>query len=123
MKMFSNRSWVGGAALLLVTFPGAAQKTPDRAHESGRFDPSTFVAIYEEIGKKKSRVKLYTPPNDTRILSADHESTIIFDLTKALSKESGGDVGLNNVYIRAELKTAKGSSPVEVVGYSLIGES
>jgi len=32
----------------------------------------------------------------------------------------GGDVGLNNVYIRAELKTAKGSSPVEVVGYSLI---
>src|SRR5258708_6627283 len=103
MKLSQLSGFSISAALLLTALPCFSQKISNARKKTIGFDPSRYVSIYEDFGKTNQRIPLYTPPNDTRLLSADHESTIVFDLKKALSSEDG-DVALNKVYIRAELK-------------------
>jgi len=88
-----------------------------------RFDPAGLVRIYEDHGSGR-RLLLYDSGQknlDSRLLKADSGSTLVVDLSKAF--DEGADAGLNHVFVKASLRKGTASTPVEVTGYTTIGES
>ena len=130
MDLFKNRAALFASALLTVAPSIAAQSkstdVPGVCTQDGetRFDPACYVRIYEDNGKGKRQL-LYGRDQmlNSRLLRVDPESTIVIDLASAFAGDQHGDVALNKLLVKAELKKKDASHAVEVTGYSQIGES
>jgi hypothetical protein len=100
--------------------PGICEQ---RSGES-RFDPACYVRIFEDNGSGRRQL-LYgrSIGKQSRVLRADPDSTIVIDMADAFTTDQKGDVALNKLLMRAEIKKKDASRAVEVAGYTQIGES
>lgn len=90
-----------------------------------RFDPACYVRIYADNGKGKRQL-LYdwkNPDVRSRLLRIDPESTVVFDMANALASGQRGDMSLNKMLVKADIKKKDAARALEVTGYSQIGES
>ncbi len=104
--------------------PKAAKTVCDAKPGESRFEPACYVRVFEDTGNGK-RLVLYAPENlelNSRLLKADADSTLIIDVSRALDPDGTGDIALNKILIKAQMKRGNEMMPVQVIGYSEIGQ-